>query len=280
MYKRKSYEPDLPFDQLIETMKIEALVKRISDVDKEHKITYEVARKLAPSLYKRQKNIKSYRELEKELINVTMVAYGKEKPPQIVNHCLKVLYKFYYHDAPFMRLVACNAFNSFLDQFIQSSIHLETTMLKSYFYRLMLVSIYLSSQSLEITDNIYYICAWTYAVIGRKTDKEIRTEVESFIKHPIPPSDGVLKDAVISIYESDVSGTDILRMIRYSSIYKAAAHGTNKADFIVPNDIIALVQEYKETQEKLKDRMRFYYDKSDNTRKAIENFLNMNKVKL
>lgn len=280
MQKRRSMEGDLPFDVLIENMKIDSLVKRVEDADKRDHVTIELARKLASSVYHRKKSITTFLAFEKELYNEVLPRYGLDTAPRSILACTKLLKSLYNSNYGYLRLVAINSFNALLDQFITTDNIFPKNDIKSHFYKILLISIYISGQSLPVTNNIHIICTWICGCIHGKSDNDIKYEVEKFIKDPVPLSNGKLKRVVLDLYEKDISGRDFLRMIRYSEIYRSANKPGNR-DFTIPNDILILTQEYKDLMEKFKDRYRYYMDtSSDETMNEIDGFLNRNKIKL
>lgn len=282
MQRRKSLEGEKDFNELISDMKVDSIAKLVEEADKRDHVTLELAKKLASSIYFRKKTINSLYLFEKEIRNEIMPRFSLSRMPTKMLTAFKILKSMYNSNIPYVRLVAVNSFDALLDQFITKGGEFQQNKIYEYFYTTILISIYLSGQTLPITDNIHQICLWTYACVGGKAFKDIKYEVETFLKDPIPISDGRVRDMIVQLYETNVTGREILRMLRYTSVYKKASNvKVNRGDFIVPNDILVLTQEYQELMEKFRDRYRYYMDNgSIETIGTIDDFLFKNRIKL
>lgn len=280
MQKRRSLEGDLEFDVLIENMKIESMIKRVESTDKREHVTLNLARKLADSNYTRKKNFVTYKAFEKELYENVLPRYGLTVVPKNIKNLMDILYNIYSSKYSYLRLVAMNSFNALLDQFVTVDNVIPTRTIKEYFYKTLLISIYLSSQSLPESNNIHHICVYTFGCVYDKTDSEIKNEVMRFIKDPVPISNGKMRSLILEMYDRDISGMEFLRMIRFADVYRSACRPGNRV-FTIPNDLLVLAQEHADLMERIRDRYRYYRDNvSSDNMIDIDKFLSKNKIKI
>lgn len=281
MQKRRKPDLNISFETLMENMKIESIYDRVETADKKNHVTMDLARKLAGSHYIRNRNVKSFLTFEKELREEVYPRYRIKTPPKTLVSYVKILKKMYDNDYTYMRIIAVNSFNALLDQFTsKDNMFPNVKELKTHFYKILFISICLSNQTLPDTNSIHKICVWIYACIFNKTDDEIKSEVERFLKDPIPPVNGKIRENIIELYNTKVSDMEFLRMIRYAEVFRSA-NVVRDADITIPNDIIMLVQEYNDVVERIKDRYRYYMDKYDiENQKVIDAYLSKHKVKL
>lgn len=266
---------------IIEDMKIDAVISRVVDFDKRNHIIMGLARKLASSIYTRRKNVKTFLTFTNELFNTVMPLYDINELPSNMIKTVDILKTMYNSDYGYVKLVAINSFNAILDQFtVNGNVFPNHKVFKNHVYRVILISMYLSNQSIPKTNDIHTMLCWIHACLRDKKDIDIRREVDRFIKYPLPISDGRIRESLIELYTKEFRGVEYTNMFKYTEVYKSIINN-NTSDHSVPNDIIILAKEYRDLMERIRDRYRYYMDKSDSENiRIIDDYLYENRINI